>query len=128
VEKGSLPKWILEGRIRIPIWDATIFVRKNNDLIEAGKEFGLTLREEVKASNALVTWKTNDLGSMRWYLLYDDSTVLCDIVHECGHLAGRILHNRDVHPCFDNDEAFCYLLGYIFKKVHKIYKYNKKKK
>lgn len=43
------------------------------------------------------------------------SYTLQDIVHECGHMTWQILEQVGS----DDEETFCYLLDYIFGKVHK---------
>ncbi len=39
------------------------------------------------------------------------------LVHECGHCAFAILEPRGVPVSRGSDEAYCYLLGYLFDKL-----------
>lgn len=41
---------------------------------------------------------------------------LFTLAHECLHVTNMILGSKGVRPCFENDEAQAYLLGWIMKK------------
>ena len=43
----------------------------------------------------------------------DDSV----LAHECAHAAFGILLNAGVDPLEGNNEAYCYLLGYLFREL-----------
>lgn len=39
------------------------------------------------------------------------------IVHECVHLADRILHRRGLKLCPETEEAYTYLVQFLFKEI-----------
>lgn len=49
------------------------------------------------------------------------------IAHESAHIVNRLFKNIHIDLDYDNDEAFCYMLGWVVKQVHiSLDKYNKK--
>lgn len=42
------------------------------------------------------------------------------IVHECAHLAFEILERAGIDPREGVNEAFCYLIGYLYNEVNKL--------
>ncbi len=44
------------------------------------------------------------------------------IAHECVHAAHFIMYTRDIKPDIDNDEAFAYLVEYLYELVYKFMK------
>lgn len=45
-----------------------------------------------------------------------------DIVHECGHVAFALLEYADIPVTYEENEAYCYVLDYIFGRVSELHR------
>lgn len=69
--------------------------------------------EEYKSYGAFIEYRPHDCLDL--YVKKD--TAIDEIVHECVHLANRLIYDHGVSFTLDDDEIHAYLVGYLFRKV-----------
>ena len=104
--------------LHIPIYDKVVVLIQTDTIKNLDEYIGTIYSSPVSptsTANLLSAATYADTPDDFIYLGVLDNCSLKEIVHECGHVAWKIM---EIVGCQD-EEAFCYLLDYIFDKVHK---------
>jgi len=113
------------ARIEIPIFHGDLVL----SIISTEKEFKKLLKEfKIKRfdpnfifdNSSAWTYDERDSNGYTQYFFFFKSDKIrnCSKFHECGHITGKIMRDRNIPYSFENDETFCYLLGWVGEKVH----------
>lgn len=102
---------IKEKRIKIPIYNAFLFIGVYDDFEELNKQYN--------------TDATNTTDAVCWSCVNGTAVFFNKnklkpnvIVHECVHVVNRIFKEKGIDLDIDNDEAQAYLMDYIFEKIN----------
>jgi len=105
---------ILKHKIFIPIYNCylTIIVAKEFEKISKQYDF-----ENSECAEAQVGTRQDENGIKEYVYIQRPSVTFGTIAHEAKHITNRIFRDRgqDLDPW--NDEAECYLLGYIVNEI-----------
>ena len=100
-------------KIYIPIYGCylTVIITKNFDKV--AKKY----LEDSECYDAMV--RTKEKNGIKEYLYVQRLGISYgDIAHEAKHIVNRIFRDRGQLLDSANDEAECYLLGYIVNEIH----------
>ena len=100
--------------IKIPIYQGTLTVIFDKDLSYVQKKYktiplnnygAVFLSNETKFREYVVAFETKDLGT---------------IAHEVTHIKNQIFKDCMMELDVDNDEAEAYLVGWLYREIHKV--------
>jgi hypothetical protein len=104
---------------RIPIYYGELIIIFNDNFDESLKKANIVLEKKITGYSALsiptINKKTN---VSKYVIIFKREPSNSDIVHEALHITNWILNDRGVEVTANNDEAQCYLLGYIVKEIY----------
>jgi hypothetical protein len=105
----------IKHRIYIPIYNCylTIIVAKNFEKTAKKYDF-----DDSHYCAAMVHTKEDKKGIKEYFYIQRPSVTYGTIAHEAKHIVNRILRDRGQELDRWNDEAECYLLGYIVNEIH----------
>jgi hypothetical protein len=105
----------MKKKISIPIYNATLKL-----ILVDTMDCDLIPEQYRKGYGAITTWglDKNDLFEVVIYFTKSDLHFGL-VTHELLHCVNAILLHVGVKPCFENDEAQAYLLGFISNKTFK---------
>lgn len=124
-----------EKKIIIPVWNAPLILVDTNDDTALIKKHNINLGTMPNAHSWTI-WKrqqrsthvkASGIRKVKHYVLILNtkekyfSNSYGTLVHESAHITGFILLDRGVKATFKNDEAFCYLIKYIFNEGLKFF-------
>lgn len=96
--------------------EAKDYIRKNKP-----KEFNDDFEtiERTYANTGSCYYSYEDLHFVFFLNKPKDVESFSVIVHECVHVANRILYRRGLHLTPDSEEAYTYLVQFLFKEICK---------
>lgn len=112
---------MIKRKIHIPIYEQMVEVYYGNykKIKKINDRHGCSELKEGIDGRSIWIEKTN----LYLLLLRRDAKLSHgDIAHECKHLVNFIFMNIDIELKKENDEAECYLLGWIVDQIHSIIK------
>lgn len=106
------------SRIDVPIYDQVIYVAGNREKYREMMQWINADADEIDMIGGQSLQMQNKDGQtfIAIGVFEGDESVL---VHECAHAAFQILSHVGVDPTERNNEAYCYLLGFIFREAKK---------
>lgn len=108
---------------KIPIYFGELLVIFNDDFEEVTKKYRLDIEEPNNCGGWSIQM-SNGLGATRYMIILQKTTRHSIISHEALHTVNRILFDRGIESDYSNDEAECYLIGYIIKEIYTFAKKN----
>jgi hypothetical protein len=106
--------------IPIPIYGSYFIIVFSNDNEKVGRVVSLS-PEKVGYIYALTFHNFIHKGYESFAVVYNfwtqDTITLGTIMHEVNHAGNRILDSREIIPDWENDEAECYLKGFLADEV-----------
>lgn len=109
-------------KLFVPIYKAPIYFLSNCSEKEAKKQFkpyGFDTEWREGAMGKTIATYFEDDGTIIYGLWIREIRDLSYLVHEVCHLANFILQDRRIVIYPENDEAFAYLVEYLFKELRK---------
>ncbi len=80
---------------------------------------GELTEEEASSYDAGFFTRPKKKGVSEFFMVFQiDSMSANAVVHECMHLTSAIMEYHGVKHDPNNDEPFCYLIGFIVGKIH----------
>ena len=110
---------IFKKKIKAPIYITSFTVFFYDDIDEINKLF---YKKDLVVSNEYNGWlatRDNDIFIGFW-IKNSDYPTAGTIAHEAKHLVNKIFQDIGQELDLENDEAECYLLGWIVDEIHKI--------
>ena len=106
------------SRIDVPIYDQVVYVacsrEKYREMMQwVGQETGDI---DLVAGQSRMMQNPSGHTFVAIGVFEGDESVL---VHECAHAAFQVLSHVGVDPTERNNEAYCYLLGFIYREAKK---------
>lgn len=113
----------IKKKYKIPIYHGTLIVIISDDLEKINEKYKLFDKDELNIDeyDGLVVRKSLK-GYTQYYVLLEPGVKLSVLVHESKHAVNRIFYDRSIDLDIINDEAECYLLGWVFSKVYQTFK------
>lgn len=107
----------------IPLYYGKLHVIIADDFNLAASKYKLdTNGYNVNSWEALTSWKEQVFTIVARPSIKPET-----IAHESAHVVNRLFREVCIDLDYDNDEAFCYMLGWVVKQVHiSLDKYNRK--
>lgn len=102
----------------MPIYDQVIYVAASREKYREMMQWvGCDSDDIDKIGGQSLQMQNQDGNTFIAIGVFDyDEAIL---VHECGHAAFQILSHVGVDPTERNNEAYCYLLGFIYREAKK---------
>lgn len=99
---------------KVPIYGGYLVIEVG-DLEELSKKYGVDV--DSSRYNALTVYQIKE--GIRWNaVLIDKDATPGIIAHEAKHVVNDIFRTTGVKLDIDNDEAECYLLGWVVNRIH----------
>jgi len=104
----------------IPIYTRKLVFIICNDFIAEGKKLNIIFDPEDIESCRGLAFEANYKGKEAYYIFVKEDTYIpwSVIAHEALHVTNMVMKKAHVKPDHDNDEAHCYLLGWIIDEIH----------
>jgi len=100
--------------IKIPIYQGTLTVIFDNDLSYVQKKYNT-----IPLNNYGAVFLSND-KEFRKYVVAFETEDLGTIAHEVTHIKNQIFKDCMMELDVDNDEAEAYLVGWLYREIHKV--------
>ena len=108
---------------RVPIYGFMCRVICTDSIAKALKRYHIEEDSIAPSTSAAVYCMThNQTGGVDFILFVNGKLSFGDMAHECAHLAGAVLSYIEDKPSYEEDEPFCYLLGWFVDKIYPILK------
>jgi hypothetical protein len=105
---------IIKHKINIPIYYGYLIVICADDVEEIAKKYDVPGIKNKCHDAYVFRNKTNE-----YVYVQKASITYGAVAHEAKHLVNYIFSDRGIKLDVENDEAECYLLGWIVNKIHK---------
>ena len=106
------------NRIDVPIYDQTIYIADSREKYREMMEWVKSDTRDIHIVGGQSRQMQNQDGqSFIAVGVFDNDE--STLVHECAHAAFQVLSFVGVDPTERNNEAYCYLLGFIFREAKK---------
>ena len=104
--------------VTIPIYNAQLTVYIIDSYAEIAGFSGVLPESYREMSGAMVV-KPLENKALEYMMIFERTAFpVGDIAHECLHLIRHIFQDIGATFSMDNDEPQCYLMGFLFDKVH----------
>lgn len=110
---------MIDETISIPIYDATLRLAICDDYEQFERTVLDTGYTDPLNGAGAITLRHEE-ATVYHIIINRENISYGNIAHECMHVTDRLLHHVGVVHDWYNDEAACYLLGFIVDCVHKI--------
>lgn len=109
---------IKKKTIKIPIYlgDLIIVQTDNNKLIE---DKYLKNEFDLSSYGACVIRWPDAHGYTRYVIWFRNKTEYRHIAHESAHLVNMIFKDRSIDLDHENDEPYCYMIGWVVNEIIK---------
>lgn len=104
---------------KIPIYTRRLIFILTKDFEKTGKDLNITFDNEVKTCQGLA-FEADYKGQGAYYIFVKEKSYFdwSVIAHEALHVTNMIMKRACIPANNDNDEAHCYLLGWIVDEIH----------
>lgn len=106
----------IKHKVYIPIYGCYLTIIVTKEFEKIGKQFD---SENSECASAQVGTRQDKNGINEYIYIQRPSVTFGTIAHEAKHIVNRIFRDRGQDLDLYNDEAECYLLGYITDNIHK---------
>lgn len=110
----------IKRTFNIPIYFGRLTVVVCKELQPIVDSMGIDF--DTKGFEALTAKKMTSTGHRRYFIFLTPDCDEGDIAHECKHVLNMIFQFIGLRLDTDNDEAECYFLGWLVKRVMSVYK------
>lgn len=114
----------MNKKFSVPIYGGWLFVRVCDNLQKAVDEMGVGF--DAHGFVALSHKRKTKSGSRQYSILLTPKVRKAQIAHEAKHIVNMIFTDVDVRLDLQNDEAECYLLGWVFDSAESVFDEYKK--
>lgn len=121
----NIKPMITKKKINIPLYfgDLNIVQGDDADIEEFSRR---VIGFDMHGFDAYYTTLQTKSGYTHYYLVFRQDPTPKIIAHECAHLVAGVFVDHMIKADFDNDEPFCYLLGWVVEQCHKHLKVEEK--
>ena len=106
---------IIKAGFKIPIYYGYLYILICDNIELIAKQYDMPgVKNDLH--DAFVFSEGN-----RYYLATKQKITSGAIAHEAKHLVNKIFKDRGIGIDIENDEAECYLLGWIVRKIHYVF-------
>jgi hypothetical protein len=110
---------MIEQTINIPIYDAVLYVVIATSYDEFEQAVHDTGYVDPLNGAGMITLRHEETPAFHIIMNSDDISP-GNIAHECLHVTNKLMHHLNIIYDWFNDEAMCYLHGFLVDCVHKI--------
>lgn len=108
--------------VGIPLYLGSFTIIQSNDFAAICEEYDLVNPEAMMGVDAISFKNTGKGEASNYIAVFSDEHSPKIIAHECLHITNYIFEDRGMRMDVNNDEAQCYLLGWIVEQCHNFLK------
>lgn len=110
---------MIERQVNIPIYDAALRVVVCDTYEDFEQAVFDTGYKEPLGGAGMITLRHVET-TLFHIIINSEDISYGNVAHECLHVTNKLMNHLNIRYDWDNDEAMCYLHGFLVDAVHKI--------